>query len=91
MSDRRGFHEHDDADDFAAFERQFADHRFDDHRFAEFEEFEEFDDELDPEVLDRLDDEGPIAIRRSRTVRWTAILVVGSFALAGVSSILRWF
>ena len=79
MSDRRGFHEHDDADDFAAFERQFADHRFDDHRFAEFEEFEEFDDE------------GPIAIRRSRTVRWTAILVVGSFALAGVSSILRWF
>ena len=29
-------------------------------------------------------------IRRSRTVRWTAILVVASFVLAGMSSLLRW-
>jgi hypothetical protein len=30
-------------------------------------------------------------IRRSRTVRWTAILVVASFVLAGMSSLLRWW
>lgn len=80
MPSRRGSHEHDDFDEF---ERQFDDH--------EFDPFDPFDDDLDPDLLDRLDDEGPVAIRRSRTVRWTAILVVASFALAGVSSILRWF
>ena len=30
-------------------------------------------------------------IRRSRTVRWMAILVVASFVLAGMSSLLRWW
>ncbi|MEZ5220254.1 MAG: hypothetical protein R2743_02090 [Ilumatobacteraceae bacterium] len=60
------------------------------HQHDEFDPFD-IDDELDPAVLDRLDDEGPLAIRRSRAVRWTAILVVASFALAGVSSLLRFF
>ncbi len=49
---------------------------------------DEFDlDEYDD--LDDLDDYEPI--RRSRAVRWTAILVVASFALAGLSSLVRWF
>ncbi len=30
-------------------------------------------------------------IRRSRTVRWTAIVVVASFALAGLSSLSHWW
>jgi len=30
-------------------------------------------------------------IRRSRAVRWTAILIVASFALAGLSSLVRWW
>ena len=30
-------------------------------------------------------------IRRTRVVRWTAILVVASFVLAGMSSLLRWW
>jgi hypothetical protein len=55
----------------------------------DFDEHDEFEDEFDPDVLDRLDDEGYQPIRRSRAVRWTAILIVASFALGGVSSLLR--
>ena len=36
-------------------------------------------------------DFGDEPIRRSRAVRWTAILVVASFVLAGMSSLLRWW
>ena len=43
----------------------------------------------DIEEYDDLDEYEPI--RRSRAVRWTAILVVASFALAGLSSLVRFF
>jgi hypothetical protein len=76
MSFRRDEH-----DDFREFERQ-----FDRHAFGELHDFE---DEFDPDVLDRLDDEGYQPIRRSRAVRWTAILIVASFALGGLSSLFR--
>jgi len=39
-----------------------------------------------------LDDDAPVfAIRRSRAVRWTAILIVASFAFAGLSSLSHWW
>ncbi len=39
-----------------------------------------------------LDDDAPESvIRRSRAVRWTAVLAVASFALAGLSSLSRWW
>jgi len=48
---------------------------------------EDFYDESDFDI----DDREVEPIRRSRTVRWTAILVVASFALAGLSSLFRWW
>lgn len=51
---------------------------------------DEFD--LDDFDLDDFDDDPQYEpIRRSRAVRWTAILIVASFALAGASSLFRWF
>jgi len=38
-----------------------------------------------------IDDREVAPIRRSRAVRWTAILIVASFALAGVSSLFSWW
>jgi len=45
----------------------------------------------DPDEFDLDDDHHFEPIRRSRAVRWTAILVVASFALAGMSSLFHWF
>ena len=44
-------------------------------------------DEYDFEDYDPLDERSVDPIRRSRAVRWTAILIVASFALAGLSSL----
>ena len=32
-----------------------------------------------------------VPVRRSRAVRWTAVLIIASFAAAGLSSLLHWF
>lgn len=47
----------------------------------------------DPDESDFLDlDDAPAyAIRRGRAIRWTAILIVASFVLAGLSSLSRWW
>jgi len=46
------------------------------------------DDIYDESDFD-IDDRDVEPIRHSRAVRWTAILVVASFALAGLSSLFR--
>ncbi len=48
-------------------------------------------DEYDFEDYDPLDERSVDPIRRSRAVRWTAILIVASFALAGLSSLSNWW
>lgn len=48
-------------------------------------------DEYDFEEYDPLDERSVEPIQRSRAVRWTAILIVASFALAGLSSLSNWW
>ncbi len=94
MSSRR---EHDEHDDFRAFEAQFdpSSGRSIDDEFAALDRHglvgasASFEDEFDPDLLDELDDAGYRPIPRSRAVRWTAILVVASFALGALFSVLR--
>jgi hypothetical protein len=70
-----------------------------------FEPHDSDSDDFDIDDLDDLDDmddfeeefdtadfeHEPSPPRHSRAVRWTAILVVASFALAGASSLFRWW
>jgi hypothetical protein len=48
-------------------------------------------DEFDFDEYDPTDDGSFEPIRRSRAIRWTAALVVVSFALAGLSSLSHWW
>jgi hypothetical protein len=48
-------------------------------------------EEYDFDDYDPLDERSVDPIRRSRAVRWTAILIVASFALAGLSSLAHWW
>lgn len=50
---------------------------------------DDVEDEFGPELFDDLDELGYRPVPRSRAVRWTAILVVASFALGGLFSVLR--
>lgn len=84
------YHRH-DPDDMSEFERQFADVHdpfLDEDRF---ERARRFDDALEDE-FDAYDDpdDGYRPIRRGRAVRWTAILIVASFAAGALSSVVRW-
>ena len=91
------YHRH-DPDDMSEFERQFADVHdpfLDEDRF---ERARRFDDPLDDPLEDEFDaydayddpDDGYQPIRRGRAVRWTAILIVASFAAGALSSVVRW-
>ena len=99
------YHRH-DPDDMSEFERQFADVHdpfLDEDRFERARRFDDaLDDALDDPLDDALEDEfdaydayddpddGYQPIRRGRAVRWTAILIVASFAAGALSSVVRW-
>ena len=90
------YHRH-DPDDMSEFERQFADVHdpfLDEDRFERARRFDDaLDDELDEfDAYDAYDDpdDGYQPIRRGRAVRWTAILIVASFAAGALSSVVRW-